>query len=343
MVRLDVADLRSDNLDHVLDGIRDADEISIRIGSSEGELLSTAIFAAAVSQQVRRVETQVSASAPLYTPLITTAAIFPTQGLNVGFVPDLFVANDGFLCVPTPVLNSSDPRRFTQQLARLMTDAGIRVPADVLATLASVGFEANSNAEEHGSVPASGENRAVYRFFAIKQHSADFTPSGRLGEYVRAYADTFGLPKLGWVEMVVTDAGTGAAYPGYYLDSLSRRWESTDLYATPFQVEALRFQMLLNQDYTTKGDWGRVLNTFTKPGTGTKQIKIRLAYSRGFASVRAGRATASWVHLPEQLTPAELASVPMYEVDSTPRVLLRGTVWQVLLPLTTAPTQGGSL
>jgi hypothetical protein len=342
-------DLRSENLNALLTEHASQSEITLDLRrSATSEAFATGIFLASLSQLQstllvrlpQRKTTELwtrNLERSLLRALLWRSDEWPStttrDGAALSERPHQI--GEGMLCVSTAVLSSSSPVRFNAQLASYLHRAGIQVPGMVLGSVAAIGFEACSNAEEHGAFRGANDTAGVMRFAAAFHHppqpdrlDADATA------YTRTYLERFSPPEQGWLEIFVIDAGPGMTYPSFYLMARESKWEGTDIYRTEYGVERVRLQTILESDVTTKGKWGRSLNTFTRPGYGTKVIKIRLALARGYAALRTGRAFASWSCMLPNTDLTQRDALPAFAVSENARALFRGTAWQVVVPIT---------
>ena len=238
--------------------------------------------------------------------------------------------------VSTSLLESRTPSAFQADLARWMVAARISVDASVFDRVAALTYEANANAEEHGSTRLTHaktfDGRPVFRCFAMRLHDEPSTPlSPMAGRYLQEYARHFSQ-RTRWLEVVVGDSGMGIAYPRFLLRAQSMRSSITDIYQASFHAEAGQLDELLTKTTSTKGYWGRAQSTYGPVGQGFSLMKRNLVRLRGFGAVRAGRCAATIACANAIFSESEERSVE-YTVVGEELPQFGGTVWSLLLPL----------
>ena len=247
------------------------------------------------------------------------------------------------LLLPAEALVCNNSREFQRLIAQAFRRAEIVVPTELLILLSSIGFEATLNAEEHGSVRlGGGESNEGIRGFAAMVHADGTTLDSRAREYVSQYVAQFRRPEGGWLEIIVIDNGMGLAYPNFYLSALERGLDNPHLYTTNPAIERARLEEALKDGFTTKGRWGKLVSTQTRPGAGTEVIRKRLGSVRGYSALRTGRSAATWSYLrprvayvrntlrgdhPDNIQPFIIQTVQ-------PEFVFEGTAWQFVIPLT---------
>ena len=247
----------------------------------------------------------------------------------------------------TESLVCDNERQFQTLLARAFRSANIALPSELLFLVASLAFEATINAEEHGGVVVNRPYGVTLRGFAAIQHRDGSQLHAAARAYVRSYTERFGPPDLGWLEIVIVDNGMGVAFPGYYILARSKAWSNLNVYAQDVNLERARLEISLADGFTTKGAWGRLITTQTRPGSGTQHIRERLASVRGYAALRTGRSLANWSYLHQALS-KQVSYVPQairsdsptnlqpYKIrGGAPESLYQGTAWQFVIPLRT--------
>jgi hypothetical protein len=240
--------------------------------------------------------------------------------------------------VTAPSLLASHSRiAFQADLARLLRASGMVVPETAHGAIATIAFEACSNAEEYGAMDETGSIPVASRFFAGKLHNS--LRPGDLHEsahyFLEKYVASGHASASRCLELVIADAGVGMSFPSYRVSARSLGRANSDVYQAEIAEEQLKLDMLLNSDESTKGQWGRLLNHETARGEGTKFMKFRLAAVRGYAAVRTGRCLAEWSYFRPELKAIDRAAFPPYYVHSRMKTLYRGTVWHILIPLDT--------
>jgi hypothetical protein len=230
-------------------------------------------------------------------------------------------------------LRATDPDAFQSDLVPFLQKAGIVLPRAFLAALTTIGFEAQSNAEEYGFRSYRYNEDAAFRIIAGIQHEVSKDVAPLAAEYFGEYFRAGHSPKTRWLELLVVDGGVGLAYPRYKKLAEESQWPEGDVYLTDYATERTMLNLVLNKGESTKGLWGRIINRHTVMGQGIKMIRFRLATARACALVRSGRAFASWYHPKQQLQSVDFANLPEYESSELEGELYYGTAWQVLLPL----------
>lgn len=280
-----------------------------------------------------------SLDACLLGPFLWSSA--PRRNLKVSVnaigQPDLYYADPqrNLLFTHTSALSSRNREEFRTDLALAMRRAAIFVPESVFNALSLIGFELNSNAEEYGALNEFGEEVPTFRVFAVSiQPQLQPEVATLATTYLEQYASTHTSGDA-WLQVIVADAGVGMAYPSYFVRESSDSRVERNIYSVTPAEEQAQLRLVL-EDYTsTKRTFGRRLNLQTAVGEGTKIVRFQIAGVRGFAGVRTGRCTAMWWHTSRTLTAEEFHRLGRFEVQSASAGPLRGTVWQVLIPLDT--------
>lgn len=224
---------------------------------------------------------------------------------------------------------------FQQALLSLFTDAGIEPHKTVKHALATICFEATTNAEEHGVTDEEGapKDQLRYLFARINDgHGERLAPEA--AEYLSSFHSQQPRSR-GWLELVVADSGLGICYPSYYLSARDTNRSNCNVYQADIAEEHVRLARILNTNAeSTKGRWGRVFNRETEKGDGTKFIKFRLSAFSGYAAIRTGRSMAEWYFAKPERTPQDVEDFGPYSVHDREYPLLKGSIWYFLAPLT---------
>ena len=240
-------------------------------------------------------------------------------------------------CAHTARLALSGRLAFQADLERLCRASRIVVPGSVYGAISTIAFETASNAEEYGAFEADDSAPpTALRYLAARVHEG--TPvavSASASRYVDAYVSA-GHSKPGrWLELLIVDAGVGMAYPSFHVMAVERGWPNHNVFSEPLGEEQARLNVILNSRESTKGRWGRIINSETSKGEGTRFVMLRLSAVRGYAALHTGRSKAEWWYARPERTPRDVASLPPYNVLDESQPFFGGTIWHVLVPLDT--------
>jgi hypothetical protein len=226
----------------------------------------------------------------------------------------------------------TDRERYQLDLGKKLRFAGIPGIGTHLFAAGAIGFEVNTNAEEHGCVRVDSSRETYRAVLAFYRREITEVQSPDASTFLLAYKKSGHSLNTGWLELIVVDSGMGVVYPSYHV-SLHGVKRKTDIYHDSPADERGRLGLVLNRTLSTKGEWGRIVNTQTAVGEGIKLLKIRLAPVRGYAGVRAGRCGAYW-GFPEMLFgPAQRSRLIPYDLLPSDYPLFLGTAWHILIPL----------
>jgi hypothetical protein len=239
-------------------------------------------------------------------------------------------------CLSTSLLDSRTREGFQSDLGKWMVAAKILIDERIYQRIAAMTYEANANAEEHGSVRLSDsmgiDTRPVFKCFAARLHDEPGAAlSSRARTYLREYLTHF-AKRTRWLEIVVADAGMGLTFPRYALRAQALKSPRQDVYEDSFIAERGQFDEILARKVSTKGFWGRAHSTSSAIGEGTTLIKRNIAQLRAFGEVRAGRCSATVYYSGAATDEGRIRSLE-YVSDSRERPLFMGTAWHLLVPL----------
>lgn len=283
--------------------------------------------------------------------LLAACSRYPENDVRVslstsaGSTTDVAIANaistvvraQGRLLIPTAALRLSSFERFDVSLRGELQRCGILVPDYTWGAIATVLYEAATNAEEHGSRILDDQQESRIRLVGIswlREPPSTLDRPDLMG-YQDKFVQHYDLPVAGWLHASVVDSGMGIPFPSHRFFAQRQGWseESWNVYSAPHAVEFERLRRVLNTYESSKGgDWSRSINTVTPPGYGTRLIQHRLGFARGFASVRTGRGRGYWFWGGAHFDSHERGDPPPYEVEAA-STTFRGTAWEVLVPL----------
>lgn len=353
MLRIASQRLGSDSADRLLRAVETADEVVFDFDRSfRADALKIVTIVCALSRRPRQVAIRFADEtispglrdalgrnlfAALLSPSRLDAAGKTLSSDEIASRTTPYVdAERKLFCVSTADLSSKTRESFHSDLGKWMVAARIAIDPSVSERIAMLAYEANANAEEHGSIrlteAKSFDDSPVFRCFAVILHdSSEATLPPAASEYVEQYERHHSW-RTRWLEIIVADAGMGLTYPAFLLRAKALSSTCTDVYEANVLAERAQFEEVLTKGMSTKGFWGHQQSASGAVGQGIGLIKRNIARLRGCAVVRAGRCQAAVSYTETAFDEAKVRSTG-YALDATEHPVLRGTIWHMLVPL----------
>jgi hypothetical protein len=348
--RISAQTLSSCTADQLIQRVRDAEEVTFLLNSSfNADIRKILLLIATLSRGERSLTVEFPTGGPtdgiweslsqsMLGPLLgirhqsnftlASAGLRVPEGGHVDRARRLF-------CVPTDLLNVGSQSGFQADLGRWFRAAGVSIPTEEFLRVAALAFEANTNADEHGSLRVGPDGApdpsTVYRCFHARLHDQPGPDlSAEANQFLQRHRQ--GYDKRGrWLEINVVDAGMGVAFPTFASRAHRLGSAADNIYAFDHATEVGQLAEVLARRISSKGYWGYVRSPSSVTGEGISLITRNVIRLGGFASLRAGRSIASLSGTsPNNAMPTK---TPEYVIDSLERVFFGGTAWQLLVPL----------